>query len=261
MKIVVLMENTACRTDLTAEHGLSLYIETGNRKILFDAGQSAVFADNAEKLGVDLARVDTAILSHGHYDHGGGLLRFLELNDTAPIYMSRHAFGPHYHRVGKYIGLDAALGFSDRIRFTCEDQTLEDGIHLVTRIVCDEPIEPYGLTRLENGVHLDEDFRHEQYLLVREGEKTVLFSGCSHRGILNIAQWFRPDILVGGFHFKALPTQGQGKTALERAAGQLLTYPTVYYTGPCTGEEQFAVMKEIMGDRLFSISTGMVLEF
>ena len=81
MKIVTLMENTACREHLSFEHGLSLYIETQNQKILFDAGQSGAFADNAEKLGVDLREVDFAVLSHGHYDHSGGLARFLELKE------------------------------------------------------------------------------------------------------------------------------------------------------------------------------------
>ena len=74
MKLCTLLENTACRNDLTAEHGLSLYMETGNHKILFDMGQSDAFAANAHKLHIDLTQVDTAILSHGHYDHSGGLL-------------------------------------------------------------------------------------------------------------------------------------------------------------------------------------------
>ena len=79
MKIVTLIENTACRDDVRPEHGLSLYIETGRHKILFDAGQTDRFAENARALGVDLSQVDIAILSHGHYDHGGGLMRFQAL--------------------------------------------------------------------------------------------------------------------------------------------------------------------------------------
>ena len=92
MRIVTLMENTACREDLAAEHGLSLYVQTDGCSLLFDAGQSAAFADNAEKLGVDLAEVKLAVLSHGHYDHGGGLKKFLEINDTAPVWMNPCAF-------------------------------------------------------------------------------------------------------------------------------------------------------------------------
>ena len=85
MRIVTLIENTASREDLAAEHGLSLYIETGAVKILFDAGQSAAFTDNAETLGVDLTQVDLAVLSHGHYDHGGGLPHFLSKNKKASV--------------------------------------------------------------------------------------------------------------------------------------------------------------------------------
>lgn len=84
MRITVLIENTCKRSDLNAEHGLSLFIETGGLRILFDTGASRAFADNAAQLGIDLRSVDMAILSHGHYDHGGGIARFLELNFHAP---------------------------------------------------------------------------------------------------------------------------------------------------------------------------------
>jgi metal-dependent hydrolase (beta-lactamase superfamily II) len=80
MKLVTLMENSSCREDLCCEHGLSLYLETLGKKILFDAGQSAAFAENAAVLKVDLEAVDFAVLSHGHYDHSGGLERFLQIN-------------------------------------------------------------------------------------------------------------------------------------------------------------------------------------
>ena len=84
MKITALIENTSAR-GLPTEHGLSLFVETAERKFLFDMGQTDLFARNAETLGIDLTTVDFAVLSHGHYDHGGGLKAFLALNDHAPV--------------------------------------------------------------------------------------------------------------------------------------------------------------------------------
>ena len=94
MRITVLLENTPSSDSVTAEHGLRLFIETENAKILFDMGQTDAFANNARVLGIDLSSADLAVLSHGHYDHGGGLTKFLELNRTAPVYLSPHAFEP-----------------------------------------------------------------------------------------------------------------------------------------------------------------------
>lgn len=253
MRIVTLMENTASRDTLAAEHGLSLYIETGDCKLLFDAGQSGAFADNAEKLGIDLAQVDVAVLSHGHYDHGGGLTRFLRINDKAAVWMSPYAFDLHYNASGKDIGLDPILQGSPRIRFAEEGQRLGPGLTLYSRIGCPYGIQPFGLTVREGSMQVPEDFRHEQYLLIEEAGKRVLISGCSHRGILNIMQWFRPDVLVGGFHFMTLDPQSED---LAQAAAALKRYPCRYYTGHCTGQEQFTTLKDIMGQRLQGLSGG-----
>ena len=73
MNVAVLCENTARDPALTPEHGLSLLVETAGRVILLDVGQSDAFAKNAERMGLSLADVDLAVLSHGHYDHGGGI--------------------------------------------------------------------------------------------------------------------------------------------------------------------------------------------
>ena len=254
MKIVTLMENTSCREDLCCEHGLSLYLETGSRKILFDAGQSAAFADNAEALGVDLRKVDFAVLSHGHYDHSGGLGKFLETNESAPVYVSQWAFEPHYETDGRYVGVDLSLQESSRIRYVAEKTVLAEGITLFR--LATAPMDTAGLLVEENGVRIPDDFRHEQYLLLEEVGKRILISGCSHKGILNIMEAFRPDILIGGFHFMKITEEEK----LEAAAKKLLAYDTVYYTGHCTGQKQYDCLKNIMGDRLHYISTGTVLE-
>lgn len=256
MKIVTLVENTACREGLTAEHGLSLYIEAAGRRILFDMGQGSAFTENAEKLGIDLSKVDLAILSHGHYDHGGGLATFLKINSKAPVYVSRFAFEKHFNATGKFIGLEPTE--SDRLIFTEDYLDLGQGITLCSCNECGHKPEPYGLTAERDGVTAPENFRHEQYLLIREKGKTVCISGCSHKGILQIANWFRPDVLVGGFHLKAVPPEDP---FLQEVAHGLLGLPAVYYTGHCTGQAQFDKMKTVMGERLFAISTGTVLEF
>ena len=253
MRIVTLMENTSCREDLFFEHGLSLYIETGDHKILFDAGQSAAFAENAETLGVDLQRVDFAVLSHGHYDHGGGLGKFLEINGQAPVYVSAHAFAPHFSRNG-YIGLETSLQDSNRIILVSETTELAEGITLY-RLDCG-PMDTAGLEMEEAGIRKPDDFRHEQYLLLEEAGKRILISGCSHKGILNIMEAFQPDILVGGFHFMKITDEAW----LKAAAEILLSYDTVYYTGHCTGQTQYDYLKSIMGDRLHYLSTGSVVE-
>ena len=115
LKVQVLMENTACREGICAEHGLSLYLETGRHRLLFDTGQSGRFADNTREMGVALAEAELAILSHGHYDHGGGLSAFLTENDHAPVYVSRHAFEKHGNAAGKEIGLAPELASDPRL--------------------------------------------------------------------------------------------------------------------------------------------------
>ena len=207
IQITALVENTSADPRRGAEHGLSLYIETGAHHILFDMGQTALYAANARALGVDLAGVDLAVLSHGHYDLGGGLAHFLAANPGAPVYLSRYAFEPHYHGSTKNIGLEPALAQNLRLRFTGETTPLGDGL---TLYACNarprrHDLGSFGLTTVRDGAFVAEDFRHEQYLLIEQAGKRVLISGCFHKGILDLVEWFRPDVLVGGFHFSKLP--------------------------------------------------------
>ena len=243
MIITVLSENTCKSGKAGCEHGLCIHIKTGGLSILFDMGQSSLFAENAEMLGIDLASVDFAVLSHGHYDHGGGLRRFLEINRKAPVYINEHAFMLHYNGTEKYIGLDVSLKDSGRIVFThppvsiCRDITLYPPSEDITG-----KFSSAGLTFFENGTFYDEDFRHEQYLEIMENGKKILFSGCSHRGITNIVKTHRPDCLIGGFHLSKHPLDSK----LCEYAEFLDSYKTVYYTCHCTGTMQYEFLKTKM---------------
>lgn len=262
MKLIALMENTSGREDLVCEHGLSLYIEACGKKILFDAGQTEAFADNAEKLGVDLKSVDIAVLSHGHYDHSGGLLRFLRQNDTAKLYVHKDAFTPHFNSSGSYIGPDPALLDTGRVVFNPGTMTLSQGLTLEDYSDARRyyPVDSAGLQMGECGKILPEDFRHEQYLMIREAGKTVCISGCSHKGILNIIKWADPDILVGGFHFMNIDPKTGERSRLDEAARVLLESKAVFYTGHCTGAAPYEYLKKLMDTRLNYISTGTSLK-
>ena len=261
MIIKTLIENTTTDDTLVSEHGLSLYIETSTHKILFDMGQTDAFALNAEKLGIDLSAVDIAVLSHGHYDHGGGLKAFLELNTKSPVYISRHAFEPHYNGSKKYIGLDTSLSENKRLIFTDDILKIDDELELFS---CNDKARPYdmgsfGLNMMQVDKFIPDDFRHEQYLLINENDKKVLISGCSHKGILNIVSWFSPDVLIGGFHFVKLDPDGEGKEVLSLAAGMLSQHPTEYYICHCTCIEQYEFLKKTMNSKLHYLSTGQTI--
>ncbi len=261
MKITALMENTTCNPDLATEHGLSLLIETDHSTILFDAGQSAAFADNAAALGVDLNQVDIAILSHGHYDHGGGLLRFFECNNHAPVYLNQHGFSPCYHGSDRYIGLDPALEGHPRLKFVEDTLDLNQYLSLSSKNHAPKqlPIDSAGLCIQQGEDYLPDQFLHEQYLTIKENGKTILISGCSHKGILNIVDWYQPDILIGGFHFMNVSIEDGASPLLDHAAKVLSGYPTQYYTCHCTGLPQYEYLKARMGEQLQYLSTGHTL--
>ena len=129
MIIRVLMENTAQSPDLIAEHGLSLYIETGEHRILFDMGQSGIFMRNAERRGIDLTKVEFAVISHGHYDHGGALEKFFSVNSTAKVYIQRGAFLPHFRVMNgewKYNGIDRAFADHPQVVLLDGDAVIDE---------------------------------------------------------------------------------------------------------------------------------------
>lgn len=287
MKITVLVENTISenpkvkKLSLQAEHGLSLHIQTEfdskkNYQILFDMGQSNLFQKNAKLLGINLESVDFAVLSHGHYDHGGlassdseqnGLFAFSKINQTSPIYINQNAFSQNYNGSKKFIGLDQSLLQNDELKsrfvFTKDQTKITEDILLFS---CNDypkivPTNPYGLMQLKNGNFIPDNFNHEHYLLIQENKKKILISGCSHKGILNIVEWFKPDFLIGGFHFKSIDVENPlEKQQLIDFGKKLSAYNTKFFTCHCTGTSQFEILKPIMKEKLEYIGTGDSIE-
>ena len=112
MKIINLVEDTAGHNACEFEHGLSFYIETKYHKLLVDTGATDMSLRNARILDIDVTEVDTVVLSHGHYDHSGGIIPFIEKNNKARIYMTETAGGEYYNLkndLEKYIGIDKRI--------------------------------------------------------------------------------------------------------------------------------------------------------
>lgn len=288
MKIIILMENTEGNPSCEYEHGLSVYVETENHKLLVDTGASDKTWTNARLLGVNLEEIDTVILSHGHYDHSGGIMTFAEINKTAAIYMQKTALEDYYHG-DRYIGIDKAIGALPQLRLLSSENDRGD---LIDSVDLDEEISIFAGIRgrrlwpasnralskrvFSNGVgeekeeQIQDEFDHEQCVVIREknaqGEKTILISGCAHNGILNILDRYRsiygdvPDIVISGFHMMQREeyTEEEKKNILDTAE-ELAKLPTTFYSGHCTGQPAMDLMKPIMGDKLIQIHSGMIL--
>ena len=269
MIVKVLSENTSISEHFGCEHGLSLYIETKKHKILFDTGASDLFANNAVKMNVDLTKVDLVVISHGHYDHGGGLKTFLSLNKQAKIYLHQKTFEPHYSKregeIKAYIGLDISLLPNDRFVF-CDnhfviDQELELFAHIISQQLM--PSSNANLLMVENGCFVKDDFSHEQNLIIKENGKTLLIAGCAHKGIINIVNQFKqnkgffPDFVIGGFHlYSHGKNQNEAPAVVEKIGHLLLETQAKYYTCHCTGVESYNHLKAQMGKNIQYISSG-----
>ena len=207
MKVTILTENTVYKRGLLAEHGLSLLIDTGRRRYLFDTGQSRVFLHNAVKLGIDLKGLDGVILSHGHYDHGGGIMSFREINPHAVIYMQQSACGGYYHGE-RYIGIDKRIAGLANVRMLEGDWRIDRELFLFSGITGRKYFAQGNLSlrKREAGKEMPDSFAHEQCLAITQEGGSLLISGCAHNGILNILDRYQelfsdaPKMVISGFH-------------------------------------------------------------
>lgn len=273
MQIINLIENTEGRPGCVCAHGLSFYVETQKHRLLLDLGPSEETLRNAEALGIDLTAVDMVILSHGHYDHAGGILPFAQINPVAPIYMQRAAAGEYYADDGasapgeryRYIGIDKRITELPQVRFVNGDVKIDEGIELFTIRNRSHAL-PFTNKRLlikEGEGFVKDEFAHEHFLVLREEGKSVLLSGCAHNGILSILDAYRekygsvPDVVISGFHLmKKTEYRESELQEIEEIARELEQYPTKFYTCHCTGMPAFDCMRAIMGEKLCYVHSG-----
>ena len=272
MRIINLIENTEGIAGCVNAHGLSFYVETEKHKLLLDLGPSEETIQNAETLGIDLSAVDTVILSHGHYDHSGGIIPFTKINDKALIYMQKSAIEDYFADDGKdapqrfrYIGIDKSIAALPQVRFLDGDTVIDDELEAI--VIHNRSHElPFTNKRLlvrSGEEYKRDDFGHEHFLVIRENGKTVLMSGCAHNGILSILDAYKekygnvPDLVVSGFHLmKKSDYRDSEIEEIKAIANELKDYPTKFVTCHCTGTAAYDVMKNIMGDSLEYVHSG-----
>jgi len=230
-RITVLVENTAGGRGLLAEHGLSFWIEHGDRRILFDTGQGTVLRGNAPRLGIRLEMTDAIVLSHGHYDHTGGLSDALRSARGASVYAHRAAFEPKYARNTDQTARDVGMSVLDaqRVRDMVELVWVEGPTEVCTGLCLTGPIprtndfEDTGGAFFKNRNCTEpDDLVDDQAAFVETSSGTVVILGCAHAGIINTLRHVQTltdsrsiHTVIGGMHLLNASPERMDKTVAE----------------------------------------------
>lgn len=280
IKFVFLSENKTDRPDCDAEHGLSIYIETEEMKIIFDTGASNLFGKIAKRKHVDLEKVDALVLSHGHYDHTGGVPYFCEKNSKAPIYLHKNAMGNFYgsHK-GVIDKLPCGIPWTEEEKKNIQPRlhlTDKEPLWLTKRIVISGtipdvegniPTEKFFVKMklpLEDGF-VPDDMSHEEFLAIDTGEKGIfIFSACTHKGIIPVIEYTkklfpgRPiGAIIAGLHLFA----SSNKTREIVIDKILETNLAMVMPVHCTGMEAILMLKEKLGDKCIIATVGDSYEY
>ncbi|MCB2187122.1 MAG: MBL fold metallo-hydrolase [Deltaproteobacteria bacterium] len=273
-RLTVVVDNLASQGDLTPEHGLAIWVEHQGREYLLDTGAGAALLPNLAALHLDPARLTGVILSHGHFDHGGGLAALMEARDHAPLglWCHRGVFDRHLLQSGEEllpIGLPAgdeaahrALGLE--FHWVEGRGSLAEGLTVlapIPRLTDFEGPAPLLMTQRSDGEVLPDPF-HDDLALVVEGQKlTAVVSGCAHAGMVNVilaaqdALGRPPDLFVGGTHLGPAP-QDQVDATLAWLSGQ----PGIrVVAGHCTGERA-GDLARVLEDGFRQLAGGLTLE-
>lgn len=168
MEVIILMEDSEVNNNLLYEHGFSVYIKTKHNQMLIDTGASDKTWINAKQLGVDLASIDKVFLSHGHYDHSGGMIGFLKENANARIYMHPKAGLDYYNlRDGqeKYIGIDKSILDLPNLIYLSKEEQIDQEISVFGNVTGRRnwPQSNLILKQKVDGEFIQDRFEHEQY--------------------------------------------------------------------------------------------------
>lgn len=282
MKITVLAENSKSEgSDLTSEFGLSLYIEYEGKKYLVDTGSADAYLKNAEKLGIDLTDVDVCLISHGHFDHAGGLPEFLKINSKAPVYMMNTAAEGHFlqQKDGsqKYIGIPEGLEQDETGRIQLVDKAMEirSGVTVIPHFTkgLAKIGETANMYKKAGAGYAPDDFDHERSIVFETEKGLVIVSSCSHAGAGNIihevaAKFSGSPVyaFIGGLHMMSLQDKEEVCTVpepeIERLAGQFREIGLhEMWTGHCTGNIAYGLLTKYMGpEQIHHLITGAQFE-
>jgi 7,8-dihydropterin-6-yl-methyl-4-(beta-D-ribofuranosyl)aminobenzene 5'-phosphate synthase len=265
MKIITLIENLVNTENLYAEHGLSLYIETNNRKILFDTGQSGLFLQNAKKLGVTIEDIDCVVLSHGHYDHTGGLYPFLKVNSKARVHAKSEIFTPKYRSNSSFIGTPKNVDLlKGRLCFVNEITELDESVFIMPNIPIIHPLDTHyeGFFKSEGNEMVADNFEDELFITIVQKNQINIVTACSHRGITNICQAatdhfnLQTRLILGGFHMKNCTTEQY----IHITHFFRMQQPKSLGVCHCTGIEKYADLYRECEVPLFYNYTGKVIK-
>lgn len=276
IKVNILAENRAKKRGILGEHGLSMLVEVDGYKVLFDAGQTDVFSLNAELDGIDLSMVDALVISHGHYDHTGGVPEFCRLNKKASIYIHPDAFCERYNAahekaVGRCIGVpwscESEESFKSRMVFVKEPIRIHEEIMLSGEIPVRSELKPSSsfVKRNDSGKLEEDAVIDEQFMIINGSRGIYLFIGCSHPGILNCIAYAKELLpnseihgIIGGMHLERYGFEQLAEIASGlKSAGVGKIIPL-----HCTGILASCYLKNSFGGNCLLLNSGdeLILE-
>jgi 7,8-dihydropterin-6-yl-methyl-4-(beta-D-ribofuranosyl)aminobenzene 5'-phosphate synthase len=277
VKITTLTENSTQRAGILSEHGLSILIETRGCKILLDTGQTNTTLQNARALGIDLREVQAVVLSHGHFDHTGGLRDVVrEIGGgrrEVEIVCHPDVFAPHYSvRQGeqpRYVGIafsrQALEGEGAAIRANERPAEIWDCALItgeVPRLTPFEHVDSHLRVPAGDGWAAD-PVLDDQAMIVRTRDGLVVVLGCAHSGLINTLEYARQITgeerilaVVGGTHLGPAPDQQLDET-IRSLKGYGIRKLGVSH---CTGPKAAARLAHEFGDTFFFNTAGSIVE-